>query len=799
MRCTLDRYKLVGISVSIWALFFLVNAYGLFFLENILGVISFAVLPGLLFFLSFRLKDIPPFIGLAMSVAFSLLTLMLVGLIGNFVLPKFGVLIPLHPNIFIVEYALAFLCIILFTWGRLAEWNLSVSECLKEIYPRTRDILFSFIPLLFVVQSAMGAISLNNGGGDLFTLTMLGEVALYLIFLVRSGDKLSDNTIATALSLIGLSLLLMTSLRGWNITGHDIQREFQVFQLAKESGVWSMSAYRDAYNACLSITILPTIFSGLLRISDEYIFKFLFQLFFAIVPGITYYINRFWFRKEYSVLATVYLIGFPTFFLDMPFLIRQEIAFLFYSLMIYILFESLNRVGTRRKLFMLFGLGVVLSHYSTTYTVIFVLLLTVLAYPLFLHVLKSLYKHPEFGETVHIRAKEFYTRKRQLTFLMVVGLAVMSFTWTVLITNTGGSLTRVLRETMLVIRDGFTEGSRSIDVVNLISFKSVSQQEQLDSYIEDDVVLLRTSALPGVYYDESAYEKYRFEALSDDVLPPTVVSKPLDRLGIDIASFMMLFGKIVAKLMMVLVPLGLFGVLVWRRYLEHLNGEIYLLAFASFAFVGMNMVLPVLSTEYGIYRALFQSLFVIALMIVIATVILGESLSNMFGRVSARFAGRPHVAGNSNILFPLVLAMLFFLYSTAFIPQVFGRNTPLLHLNNQGRYYDTYLIRDSGISGVNWLADTVKAEQKEGSELTHINIDHSSVNQFVRTGLPFSDGIFPGVVEKDAYVFATHAAFVKGRSTLLIDGDQVVYSYPIEFLDENKNLIYSNGSVRIYR
>ena len=59
--------------------------------------------------------------------------------------------------------------------------------------------------------------------------------------------------------LLSLSLLLMTSLRGWFVTGHDIQREFRVFELASGQGVWNIESFPDAYNACLSVTILPTI------------------------------------------------------------------------------------------------------------------------------------------------------------------------------------------------------------------------------------------------------------------------------------------------------------------------------------------------------------------------------------------------------------------------------------------------------------------------------------------------------------------------------------------------------------
>ena len=87
--------------------------------------------------------------------------------------------------------------------------------------------------------------------------------------------------------MMGLSILFSTSLRGWFITGHDIQHEFAVFQVASRAGYWSIAGHNgDPYNACLSITILPTIIAKITTISAAYVYKVVFQAIFAfgIVP-----------------------------------------------------------------------------------------------------------------------------------------------------------------------------------------------------------------------------------------------------------------------------------------------------------------------------------------------------------------------------------------------------------------------------------------------------------------------------------------------------------------------------------
>ena len=55
--------------------------------------------------------------------------------------------------------------------------------------------------------------------------------------------------ITAAIYCVSLALLLMTSLRGWYTTGHDIQREYRMFELTLTNGNWRMSRFKDAYNA----------------------------------------------------------------------------------------------------------------------------------------------------------------------------------------------------------------------------------------------------------------------------------------------------------------------------------------------------------------------------------------------------------------------------------------------------------------------------------------------------------------------------------------------------------------------
>ena len=799
MNLRITRTKLIAYSLLMWGVFafLFIKEINTYQLENITGTLLLVFLPGTLTLLSLRLPKIPFYISFVLAIAFSLLELMIVVLVSNYFLPLWKITqTPLSPNALFIEITVWIFFISIITWLRLKDFDISTKELFLKVFAQKNQLAFLIVPIFFVFQSIAGAFILNNGGTDTLALATLGEVGIYLIILTLQSKKIPDNSIAFGLSLSALALLFMTSMRGWYITGHDIQHEYLMFSFAKSNEIWSMGTFRDQYNACMSITILPTIFYQLLHIRDVYVFKFLFQIFFAFVPGVVYFINRFWMKRSYSILATIYFISFPTFFLDMPFLVRQEIAFIFYGLMLYFIFDKNISAKVRRGIFLTLGIGVILSHYSTTYTVIIIMLLSILMRPLFHMIFSFLQRRWKLTDSSMnlMVTRNLEKKDRVLTFNILVILTLICFVWTSIVTKTGGSLTRVVEETFIAIGNGFTENSRSVDVVNLISFNSASQQEQLDAFIKNTVLPERAREAKGTYYDESTYAEYVFTTLADEKLPTTILGHIGDSFHIHASGIIGFIGQIIAKLIEILAPFGLLYVLFQRRHLVEMTSEMYLLAVGSFIFVAMNIVLPVLSTEYGIYRAILQSLFVIAFLIVVATAVFAKFIMNIF------VTKKSHEHNKEGVVIPLIIAMLFYFYGTAFLPQLFGENTPLLHLNNSGRYYDTYLIHLSGDTAGKWLKNFIQTNPDATANGLELELDHSSVNQFTAMGgLSFRDGIFPGLVRKDAYVFVTKPTYANGRSTIRYKGDQVVYSYPISFLDDNKDLLYDNSFARIYR
>lgn len=779
----LDKKEIVSLSLLCWFIFVVLSVLGInnFQILNIIGFIALVILPGFLTFLLLKLSSLELWGRIGIIVGFSLLELMTVGLLANNILPILGIAHPLVKITLLVVSSLWIFFLLYLIWFYDRKCTIAFK---KFIFLDSRlDLFFAVFPILFVILSILGSIRLNNGGDGAITLITLILIGIYSALFLKYNQRIGHNVIPIALFFISLSILLMTSLRGWNITGHDVQREFRVFQITEFNDLWSMQHYKDAYNACLSITILPTIFNKLLSFSDPYIFKVLFQLIFAIVPGMLYLTVKQYTTRFISILSVFYFISFPTFFGDMPMLNRQEIAFLFLSLMLYIIFKEGLPTKIRQHLFVVFGCGMVLSHYSTTYTIIAVFLFLLCVRPLARKIGAYAIKKRSFvASAIETFSPRLKYSQNLITVSMVALIMFFSFAWGSVLTDTASnSIVRVVRETIEVMRNNTGQDSRSGDVLySLFSWKKSDPSVELELYKEKVIAPIRDES-PEDFYDESIYSKYPITAASDNILPLTFLGRFIeDNSSIDVYSFNYAFRQVSAKLLQIFIFLGVVAMLFGKNsFKRNLDTDFVLLAIGSLVLIFSQVALPVLSKEYGALRAFQQSLFFLSVFIVAGSFTVFWRTGKSFGKV---FAG--------------TLAITFFLSSTGVFTQLLGGYGPQLHLNNAGTYYDVYYLHDTEIAGMNWLESVTEESDEYQAESQS---DKNQINAGHAREIGTSNDIFPGLIRKDAFVYLGFTNTQKSQASLSYNSDLVIYNYPIDFLDDNKDLIYNNGGSKIYR
>lgn len=755
-----------------------------FQLLNILGFIFVTVVPGYLTLSIFKFDDLNFWVKTAFSVAVSIFEIILIALAGNYILPLLSTFKPISKIVFLYELSILFAFLSIFYLLFSDEIKVNIKKYI--FFDNFLDILVAFTPIIFVIMSVLGAIRLNNGANGNLTLIMLILMAIYSSVIIYFSDKFEDNSIATALFFMSLSLLLMTSLRGWFVTGHDIQREYRVMELTKTTGYWKISNFKDAYNACMSITILPVFFLDILKIKDPYIFKILFQIIFALVPNVVYFSVRKYAKSFISLLSAFYFISFPTFFSDMPFLNRQEIAFLFLMLMFYIIFNESISLIKRRITFVFLGIGMVLSHYSTTYTVIAILLFLTFSYPVS-NVLVSYIKKKKWfkNSSIHELEHGVVVNKPLINVWMVSCLVIASFLWSSVLTNTASnSISRVVIETLSVINNNAKEGVRAGEVsYNLFSFKKIRPEELLADYQKNFVDIARSKSSLGTYYPETSYEKYGITATNVENLPLTKIGNKISGWGVNVEAFNSITRQASAKLLQLLIIIGFIGVLFGDGFLyKKFEIEYILLSIAGLIFMASQVLLPVLSVEYGLLRAFQQSLLFLGVFIVIGSL-------NVLKRFSVK----------SQKYFTLSVAIFFFISISGIFTQILGGYGPQLHLNNAGSYYDIFYLHGTEISGINWLSKQVQKDD-DADYQSEVQTDRFSLNR-VSTFREINtlNDIYPGLIRRDSYIYMGYANVKKMQANISYGGTNIVYKYPMDFLNTNKDLLFSNGGVRIYR
>lgn len=782
----INRTGLLFLTTYAWALFVVLsfrqsNPAGLL---NVIGYLSLIITPGVLTIFAIGLGHRLPFWHrLAQILGMSILELFVWTLFCNTLLTHMGVPRPLDREPLLVELSVMYLLLAGWAYIRLKTFEYRIP--LQRLSTHKTGVVATIFPVLFVVLSIFGATSLNNGGSDIFTMIMLIGIAVYSGLMLLFRHRLSDNSYVWTIYMMSVALLFMTSLRGWYVTGHDIQHEFQVFQLTKQAGLWSMANQRDPYNACLSITILPTIFANTLHLADPYVYKVLFQLIFASVPVVIYLLVRRYLTRAKSFLAVLYFIGFPTFFTDMPFLNRQEIAFLFLSLMLLVVFDDRIRLRKKQWLFIAFGLGMILSHYSTTYSVLVLLFFLICVRPIFNRIA------PKLGRLRFFKHSSIEGLDRSkvrfapiITIPMVIMLIYFCFIWYTVITNTSSGATNIIAQTIDSVKSGLNADSRSSDVsYSLFSPSVASPKQQLQDYVKT-VVKPERALFPAEFYVQSIVDANPVTVTNEPSQPPTSIGHKIASFGINIGSLNNTLKQTSAKLLQVFVILGVVYLVFRKQLSKTLESELFLLSLASIVFVLMQVVLPDISQAYGLLRAFQQSLMVLGLLLVVGTFFFAQAFKVKWLVYTI----------------PSVIAIGFFLSSTGVVSQLLGGYQAQLFLNNSGQYYDEYYTHKQELAGIAWL-NQVTGEVKTGAKTPALlqTDEFTSAKLAGYTRLPEATDLNPGIIQKDAYVFLGYTNVTKNQAAIFYNGDLITYTLPKKLLNQQKNLIYSNGGTEIYR
>ncbi len=351
-------------AISIQAVFLLLIAGRLSgvsvpVITEIVGIVYLSFLPGVLILTILKLNRFGISLTICYAVGISLIFNMMLGFIINVTFAFAGINTPLSTISLLITWSIV---VALLTYLAYRQ-----RECFPALQTFRITELCSPHVLFFIllpVLAVLGALIVTHFQYNIVLFILLAAIAIIMV-LISTTKIIPERYYNLAIYCIALSLLWHFSNVSEYLVQWDSFLEYHFFNLSDSAAFWDWTKPEN-YNAMLSITVLPTLFSQLIGMSGDFIFKVVYPLWYALVPVVLYSIYQHRTDKKSSFLAVFFFISIYVFFLEMPSINRQMIAELFIVLLISLI---LNEVitGSKKVLLILFGIGIIVSHYSLTY------------------------------------------------------------------------------------------------------------------------------------------------------------------------------------------------------------------------------------------------------------------------------------------------------------------------------------------------------------------------------------------------------------------------------------------------
>lgn len=686
------------------------------------------------------------------AVVASIAILMLDGLVSNTITQITGNRIHLSTVSMGVVSSVTLILLMALAWRKTKkhiEVNLpNIRKCL----------LYALIVILMPVVSIMGAILLNNSGSNIVSIFMFIVLSIFALALLIWRDRLPNLLMPVAIFSIGLSIIFLGAFRGDSISGVDVIKEYGLFQLINHIGYWSPNILSDAYNACLSITLLPMSFEKLTGINGLATMRYLIPALYALVPVIIYKTWKNVLGEKKSLLCAIFFIAQPAFISWSSVPIRQMVAILFFVTALSVVLNKSLSNQVKIWLSVIFGSGMILSHYSTSYIALG-LFGAVYLFQLTTHFVKKYRKtNTEFSPTIPT--------------LALVLLVVVAAIWYGPVTHASGNITKKIENAWHYVEDGninpfnssyYANRTSLVDQV-LFTDQSTKLQQNWNEYIvhvEDSTGLSTPSNNGGL------------EAQATQTMP---LNSPKW-----LANIVNLSDQIVRKLVRLFLAAGLIIyviVIIKSRKIE----EHKIFVFASALILLAVIVIPRASIYYDVGRTSQQLIMLLA----VPTIIGGLSLIKWLTPKNISERTRLTILG-------AVFALLM-LFVSGVPSQITGGNYPTMALNNSGNQYDQWYSHDSEILSAQWL-------KGQNPEESNIRAGYFGGNKLQLAGMskPTNSYILPWTINRDAYVYVSYGEYSSGLATTYYNGSYIRYKYPFDFLNNNKGLVYNNGQSVIYK
>lgn len=391
-------------------------------LRSIIGFIYLTFLPGAIVIRILRLRNLNILEYFLYLIGLSLSTLMFLGLIMNSFCLMIGIDKPISIlslsiilNIFILSS-----CLFLYKYRRSADDANGITTLIKI---NSYELAMLLLPFL----SIFGAYSNNYLHDNRILLILVFLLSLIPLYSIWNAER--DLHYGYQIFIVTLSLLFQGSLISSYIFGSDLSLEYYVSNLVVINNAWYSTSYNQL-NAMLSLAMLAPIYSIFLDIDLTWVFKVIYPLFFSLVPVGLFKIYE---RQSNDLIAFIscfFFVSLFTVYSEMLSLARQEIAELYLVLLLLLIMnDSINNIK-RSLLMIIFGLSLVVSHYSLSYIYMVAFVMVYLMQKYIIKINRELiYKNTKFDWCGSLTKRRFEEDTLIISSSFVLLFAVSALGW----------------------------------------------------------------------------------------------------------------------------------------------------------------------------------------------------------------------------------------------------------------------------------------------------------------------------------------------------------------------------------
>lgn len=361
------------IQILMWIVgYFSYNQIHIPIFNDIITLLYLALVPGVLILRVMKLHKLGNTFTTLLCVGLSILSVLLVGLFMNQVYPHLGISKPIETIPLLVTFTIYNMILLLVAYKRDKEYfHYSSSKLSFELLTSNQFLCLCILPLIAII----GAYTLQYYGRNEIQILLL--LLICALVLVMAWGYLKSEYYHIAIFSIAISILYYSVLISNHIWGYDIFFEYQFATYVIKNGIWD-HAWPHAYNAMLSVVMYAPVYNKLSGMTLTWIFKFIYPFLFSLISIGLYKIFEEHTGGKIAFLAAFFFIAYNGFSYGwMVQMARQQIAEIFLVLLVWLMIDRSIAQNKRKILYLLFGVGLILSHYSVTYLFMFMLLATI--------------------------------------------------------------------------------------------------------------------------------------------------------------------------------------------------------------------------------------------------------------------------------------------------------------------------------------------------------------------------------------------------------------------------------------